>query len=199
MWRHIRTGAGLAIIYCLERGAGMMWPEVSAWTWWSTAIALSVFLVIGTYWREIASLGGRIPQRPRMQEFDVRIRDAIRHIIHTTPHSYQTAQRAADHYFEVLYEKMCSGRIRVVGRKGEDGELQPISKRECKRFMPLSVVIPRNPSAPEGWRYSLVDRDRPPTRSPLQDAVYVEFTDLRVQSRDLYKWWPKTKGRDDNA
>lgn len=127
----------------------------------------------------------------RVNCFDTPIRDAIRHVIHTTPHSYQTAQMAADHYFEVLYKQMCSGEIGVAGRKGEDGELKRIKKRECKRRRPSPVVVPPNPSSPEGVRYCLVDRTGPSTSSPLQEVTFVEFTDLRVRSSDLYRSWPK--------
>ena len=132
-------------------------------------------------------------RRARVDHFDIPIRDAIRHVIHTTPHSYQTAQMATDHYFEVLYDKMCSGEIGVAGRKGEDGKLNPIKKRECKRHRPSPAVVPPNPSAPEGVRYCLVARTRPLTLSPLQDAPFDGFTDLRVRSQDLYKHWPKTQ------
>ena len=132
-------------------------------------------------------------QRRLVDKADVYIpiRTAIRHIIHTTPHSHRNAQMAADHYFKVLHEHICSGKIKAVGRKDEDGELQRISKRECKRHLPVIEVVMPNPSAPEGVRYCLVARTRPTTLSPLDDVEVDGFTDIRVRSRDLYRWWPK--------
>ena len=191
-----------------------MWRIVGISIWWlflavATMIVETVFGAVPLWLMVLAAVGlgcaavplmfGRDRRLTRVSCFYVPIRDAIRHVIHTTPHSYQNAQMAADHFFDVLYEQMCSGKIGVVGRKGEDGELKPINKRDCKRHTPSQVVVPPNPSAPEGVRYCLVDRTRSLTRSPLQEVAFDGFTDLRVRSRDLYRRWPKTEGGNDNA
>ena len=190
-----------------------MWKIAGISLWWVslTVAAMIVDTVLGSFplWLLVlvaivlASAALPLMYWPaltgRYRSPYIPIRDAIRHIIHTAPHSYQDAQLAADHYFEVLHEHICSGRIKAIGRKDEDARLQRISKRECKNLTPMEIVEPRSPHAPEGVSYCLVARTEPSTFSPLDDAPFDGFTGIRVRSRELYQWWPKTKGENDDA
>ena len=215
MWRNRRkfglVPSAIMLVYGLPghledgeawlRGFKMMAGQQAYWLWWNYAligggVLLATYSLLPERLLRWTGLSGRAT---RIRDYDLPIRVAIRHVIHTTPHSYQTAQMAADHYFEVLYEQMCSGEIGVVGRRGEDEELKYINKRECKRYTPSMVVVPRSPSAPEGLRYCLVARTRSSTPYPLQEVAFDGFTDLRVRSRDLYRLWPRTNGGNDNA
>ena len=74
----------------------------AVWGLWNYAIVgagviLAVYAVAPK--RILRSL---TPQRARITNFDTPIRDAIRHVIHTTPHSYQTAQNGGGPLFRSL-------------------------------------------------------------------------------------------------
>lgn len=85
---------------------------------------------------------------------------------------------------------MCSGELLVVGRKGEAGALTRISRWKCRRLWPTEVVVPKNPSTPEGVRYCLVDKAAESPSEPLGEVQFRGFMGLRVRSQDLYKHWP---------
>ena len=104
-----------------------MWRIVGISLWWlflaaATMIFETVFVAVPLWLMVLIAGGlgcaavplmfGRGGRMMRVPCLYVPIRTAIRHVIHTTPHSYQNAQMATDHYFEVLHEQMCSGRIR---------------------------------------------------------------------------------------
>lgn len=124
--------------------------------------------------------------------FDVPIRDAIEHLAHTIPHSFNSSERAERHMFQVLYNEMCNGNLPVVGAKGDGRAPKRISARECKKLKPREVVVPVSPAAPHGVRFDLVDESSVP--EPLVEfSGPFGFSGLRVRSRDLYRIWPKNQ------
>ena len=54
MWKHIRVTVGCATIFGMERGAEVMWPEISAWAWWGTSAVLLIGLLTVEYGRFLA-------------------------------------------------------------------------------------------------------------------------------------------------
>lgn len=124
-------------------------------------------------------------RQTRLRYFDIPILDAVNHLIQTEPHSYGQSGAAERLMFRLLHAEMCSGKLRVIGRKGETGTPRRISAAQCKRLTPRAAVIPRSPAAPYGIRYSLFDDQQ------------VEYLGLRMRSRDLYRRW--RKGEKSNA
>ena len=49
MRRHIAAVLGAAVIFCLEQGAELMWPEISAWHWWGAAGGLCLIMFACLY------------------------------------------------------------------------------------------------------------------------------------------------------
>lgn len=128
----------------------------------------------------------------KMRYFDIPIREAIIHAANSTDHSYGSPSLRDRHFFEQLHKAMCSGELMVVGMKGESGALKRISRWKCRKLQPIEMVVPRNPSTPEGVRYCLVDKtvDLP---EPLKEVEFCGFLGLRVRSQDLFSKWPKGK------
>ena len=123
-----------------------------------------------------------------VSQFDTPILDAINHLIQTAPHSYTRSDLAERNAFAALHEKMCSGRLAVIGKESDFVAPRPITVKECKRLEPREVVVIRTASAPDGARFSLC---RPRTG---QDDERLEMCDLRVRSRDLFRIWPRISG-----
>ncbi len=117
--------------------------------------------------------------RIRVRQFGVPIRDAIDHVVMTSPRSLSNSERAERHFFEVLHEQTCSGDLLVIGRKGKTNAPMRISARKCKQLKPMEVVVGCSPTSPRGVRLSLFG------------GQTSEFTGLRLRSRDLYRIWPK--------
>ena len=90
----------------------------------------------------------------------------------------------------MLHKAMCEGRLPVIGSKGEGDPPKKINPRKCRSVKPTKVVIPANPSAPQGVRFDLIDESALP--EPLVETDEpMGFTGLRVRSDDLYGLWPK--------
>ncbi len=76
MRRHLHFVFGLAIIFFLERGAEMMWSNVSPWTWWSLA-ALSALVWALTHYgidffksRKLSSKSQSLELKPINRSYD---------------------------------------------------------------------------------------------------------------------------------
>ena len=157
------------------------------WLWWNYAL-VAVGVALATY----AILPGRVlnrvtPRRirTRVSGFDMQIRDAINHLSQTIPHSYRDTGMMERNFFRMLHREMCTGRLQVIGMKGESGLLKEINARQCKRLTPTQAVVPLNQLTPDGVRFSLIYR--PTDKCP----DFVEFLGLRIRSQDLYEIWPK--------
>ena len=122
------------------------------------------------------------PPDVAVQEFDLPIRDAIRHLGQTIPHSYRDSASADRHFFGLLHSQMCDGELSVIGRKDESGALEEIGALECKLLKPIEAVVPKNPATPLGVRFSLFDLHADPP---------IEYSDLRVRKRDFFGIWTK--------
>ena len=125
-----------------------------------------------------------------LRYFDIPIRDAIIHAANSTDHSYGSPNLRDRHFFEQLHVAMCSGELLVVGREGEAGALTHISRWRCRKLRPLEMVVPRNPSTPEGVRYCLVDKEAEPPADSVGEVQFRGLMGLRVRSQDLYRLWP---------
>ena len=158
----------------------------ATWEWWNyVLVAAGVLLTSYTVLPEstlarVADVG----RRTRISDFDIPILKAVNHLMQTEPHSYGQSGAAERLMFRLLHSEMCSGELRVIGRKGEAGAPRRISAAQCKRLTPHAAVIPRSPAAPNGIRYSLFDDQQ------------VEYLGLRVRSRDLYRRWRKGEKSD---
>ena len=51
MWRHVKFILSLTLIFAAERGAEVMWPELSPWAWWSIAGVLVIALFVIHFWQ----------------------------------------------------------------------------------------------------------------------------------------------------
>ncbi len=167
----------------------MAWPNVSAGTWWLVAGALAFFWLLATYRNEIR-LGfqkWKIPAKD-LHSFDMPIREAVDHYVRTFPHSYRDG--ADRHAFEVLHKAMCTGKLPVIGTKGERGMPKRLSLRQCRRLKPIRIFVPKNPASPQGVRFDLIDEAV--VTDPLAETEEpIGYTGLRVRSSDLYRLWPK--------
>ena len=121
--------------------------------------------------------------------FDLPIRDAIYQLIETVPHSFDSSGRAERHFFQVLYQQMCTGALPVIGSREEGSPPECISAGQCRALTPQEVVVPANPSAPHGVRFDLFDMSVAP--EPGVEYRPVGFSGLRIRSRDLYRIWPQ--------
>ncbi len=113
---------------------------------------------------------------------DMPIRDAIHHLVSTVPHSFDRSSYAERAMFKQIHQCMCNGDILARGATSEGGTLQKIPPKKCRELSPQEVVVPRVPATPEGIRFSLFDA-----------KSQVEYSNLWVDSRDIYKFWPKIK------
>ena len=147
----------------------------------------SVLFVTGavTWWRE--------KRLESLRHFDIPIRDAVIHAANSTDHSYGSPVLRDQRAFERLHQDMCDGKLLVVGREGEFGTLMRIGKRKSRKLSPLEIVVPKNPSTPEGVRYCLVDKAEESPAEQFREMAFRGFMGLRVRSQDLYKHWPKIK------
>lgn len=130
--------------------------------------------------------------------FDLPIRRAVDHVIETSKHSYNSQSGAVRMALQVLHEAMCDGRLPVVGSWGEGSPPQLIDQQECQQMRPVAVVVPANPTVPNGIRFDLVDKatsENPPLHEIHEPA---RFTALRVRSKDFYGLWPPLKEQNDD-
>lgn len=128
----------------------------------------------------------------RIDDFEMPIRDAIMHMVEEIPHSFERSRYAETAAFERLHEKMCSGDIPVVGATGEFEAPTLIPLHKVRNLDPAEVVVPRNPSTPEGVRYSLVEK-RLPEDGTSSGTPVSEYRNLRVRDWDVYRIWPKAR------
>ena len=115
--------------------------------------------------------------------FDMPIREAIKYLQRSIPHSYDSTGSADRKAFAALHEKMGSGELPVVGARRDFQAPRRISRKECQNLKAVEVVVPRwplNPAAPEGVRFSLVG---------IEQSRNVEYRNLRVHSRDVHRIW----------
>ena len=199
-------------------------PEDSAWwlgkvwyvvnvlpPWWSGALfgaaATTSLVYIILRWQLIsAALRWRSPSVPEVSAeptsseaegptFDMPIHSAIEHLLRSTPHSYTRSDWAEQAVFRQLYKMMCDGTLEVAGSETEFGMVRPISPEECLKFEPRESIIPLSPAAPDGIAFIL----SPPIDKPPKEHFPIDesgaFRNLRVRSRDLYRFWPRPTPR----
>ena len=56
MRKPIVVALGVPLIFCLERGAEIMWPDISAWNWWSAAALLLFTMLFVLYGHSLVSV-----------------------------------------------------------------------------------------------------------------------------------------------
>ena len=126
------------------------------------------------------------PRRPTLQEFNLPILDAIRHLLNS-PHSYTESRWAERQAFTMLHREMCSGRLLVIGKEHDFAAPRRISIWECRKLVPIEVVVMPSPAAPDAVRFVL---SKPPSGNADTDEDLSQLSDLRVRSSDLYRIWP---------
>lgn len=67
-------------------------------------------------------------------DFDMPIEMAIDHIVNSTHHSFTRPSLDEDNAIEQLHKAMCSGRLAVIGKRGEASISPRISPRRCRRL-----------------------------------------------------------------
>lgn len=201
MW----AGMKIAIIICVEGvllligwGVDRMDHLIPTWAIFTTAGVFMILLPFLAFeaWRRpfVFFFTGKRHTGPPLEEdpFDVPILDAIHHIARTMPTSYLGSGAVERHIFGVLHRQMCEGKLPVMGKLGEDGDLERLSREQCKRLVPQEVVVPLHPTSPNGVMFSLIDADTLEERKKsLLSRKLDGYIGLRVRSRDLYRMWPK--------
>ena len=129
----------------------------------------------------------KIMRRPPLDEFDMPILDAIRHILSTEAHSYGDQLLAERTAFSEIHKLMCSGKLAVVGAEIDFEPPMLIKPKKCKQLFPHEVIVPRNSTAPNGYVFALIDRRD-------GDEIVRYYRSLRVRSKQFYKHWPKVNG-----
>ena len=174
-------------LFGLPSFENILTPSVDNWV-----LGIAAFLCLLTLFVPFCCLkqrsNGKIKEAA--PPFDTPIREAVDHYIRTFPHSYRDG--ADQHAFEVLHKAMCSGKLPVVGTKGEDSPSERISARRCKRLKPIRTLLPKNWASPQGVRFDLV-RSVEATEPLAEPEGFSGFTGLRVRSADLYRLWPKNQ------
>ena len=174
---------GAGSFACVALGQSGVLPQLPFSDWWAVLIdpanilyalaAISLGASAFLWWKE--------REQARVRYFDMPIRDAINHLARTTPHSFDSSGKVERHFFNLIHKQMCDGGLLVIGTEGEASTPKRIKARKCKNLKPVEVVIPVNPTSPDGVRFSLVDNQP------------IEFTSLpqprRVQNMAERQRW----------
>ena len=126
-----------------------------------------------------------------LSDFDVPIRDAIEHVVETSAHTFNNSGDAERRAFEALHKEMCADKLPVIGMLGDFNVPERISARKCSELRPQPVVVPRNPTSPNGVLFALIDETKIDVTPLVERSDPLGFTGLRVRSTDLYVKWPK--------
>ena len=172
----------LRLVADMVENSFMAWSLVALLGLWVVSDLYRAFTQNKIVWKPWP----RVLWRGSFHRFDVSIRQAIYHLIETTPHSYTQSSLAEREALNNLYKAMCDGRLPVIGKEGDFMMPRRISRWECRRLKPMEVVVNATEAAPDGVRFSLI-------LDKTEDGhkVELELCDLRVRSRDLYAVWPK--------
>ena len=127
-------------------------------------------------------------------DFDMPVEMAIDHIVDSTHHSFNRRSLAERNAFAQLHTAMCSGRLAVIGKRGEALVPRIISPRQCRKLEGREVVTPH------GMRFHLVEKkllkgimkeiEKRPSALDEQKGPF-GFSELRVRSKDIYGIWPR--------
>lgn len=142
-------------------------------------------LVAPGLWRRAGKIA-RWKSQQDFGDFDMKVEAAADYIVDSTHHSFTRSSLAERNAFKQLHKAMCSGRLAVIGKKGEEAIPQKISARRCRKLHRIEVVTP------QGMRFHLTERnlqERPPV--PFEKSDPLGFQELRIRSQDLYGIWPR--------
>ena len=59
MRKNIVVVLGASLIFCLKMGAELMWPDISAWHWWSAAAVLFLTQMLVLYGPSLGAIRSR--------------------------------------------------------------------------------------------------------------------------------------------
>ena len=128
--------------------------------------------------------------------FDMRFEEALSHVVSFgTPYiTYQMKDRpiAEREIARRFHEMACQGEIRIAGMRRGSIRLEKIDPEQLIELTPSDAGIPKSSEAPEGYHWIFAPED-PPT-----DKEYTTYWGLRVDSRDVYKFWPRDESISEN-
>ena len=189
-WPILFAGSSFVFVALGQTGA---FEHFKLWKWLDTMIdpAIALYFLAGICFLAGLALHVRDWEQSRVRHFDISLQEAIDYLVRRSPHSFNSDALVKRDRFKQLYKEMCSGRLLVAGSEKEAMPTKRIRSKRCKELTPREVVIPRNPTAPNGIRYDLIDES---AILPLVEySESVGFTDLRVRSKDLYRLWPQNR------
>ena len=128
-------------------------------------------------------------------QFDMPFAEAIehglslqpRHIAFGSQHWPVAQRRMADD----IHMMACSGKVRISGTPRLGVRPEQIPPTMLRELTVYDAAIPKSHVAPRGYTWILGPKDPPIGElSPNEDDG--SYWGLRVDSRDIYKYWPKT-------
>ena len=184
------------------------WLPLGHWGWGVVAVscclpalitfrrAIWSFIVhrgmVKSLWRRRDGAAGVAPeQADDFSDYDVPVRDAIEHVVAMSAHTFNNSGDADRQAFEALHKEMCADRLPVIGALGDFNAPERVSARKCRELKPRPVIVPRNPTSPNGMLFALVDETRIDVTPLVERSDPLGFTGLRVRSADLYRKWPR--------
>ena len=156
---------------------------------WGVIAAASLGVLIGMYWQDAER---RFKRAQKRTDFDMPIREAVNHLVSTVPHSFDSADKAERFFFDRLYTLMCEGKLPVIGARVEGDRPRRLKRRQCRRYKPIAINVPRSPTSPDGVRFDLLDR-KVESLSLVEWKSFPGFTGLRVRSANLYGMYPQNR------
>ena len=131
----------------------------------------------------------RQERRATKANLDMPIKDVFVHLLSTGAYaSYTTPRRAEMQAFCDIHRLACEGKIRVSGKVHSWIAPKQLTIKQLRESKPWEMVVPLSPEAPQGRVFVLGPIDPDTTWEQSTEGVY---WGLRVDSRDIYKLWPK--------
>ena len=127
--------------------------------------------------------------------FDMRIEDAIAHILVHNPSTHTNRRLAEMNAFRGLYDLALSRTLALAGSLDEGLPPVRIPRKKLRNLAPIDQVIPASREAPEGHVYALGPATPPTEPREYKTGEIESYTNILVRSRDLYRHWPKLTQR----
>ena len=150
-WAIVGAGSSLLVGHCLVRVMDKVTMQQT--------LAFSPFALV--------------PRRPPLSEFNLPILDAIAHLL-DSPHSYTESSGAERQAFTMLHRAMCSGQLLVIGKEQDFAAPRRVSIWECRKLVPIEVVVMSSQAAPDGVRFVLSE---PPTGDTDADEHRLQLSE----------------------
>lgn len=117
--------------------------------------------------------------------FDMSIDDAILHVLRHHPSTFGSRLDAAMNAFRSIHRLAGVRCIELAGSSGEGTPPRRIPAWLLRNFLPVDLVLPVSPEAPEAHVYVLA--------SGSADNPIIGYRNILVSSKDLFRYWPEIK------